>query len=1057
MTVRISMLDFESASLALLLVSETRIVSLMHCFNRSSASISLEPFVDQHKQLDTILFVSCLLLDFMIQDFTTELQISFRKKFALYVGLSAGMWQNVVLNVVEAAGGGISVTLSISMPELSSAVRAVLSITEASMNSIVETLGLPYGSVIFTSEPGLKQSQPPDIYVLFTMEIVSLTNDEFTHELQVALSKKLALAAGISQYMWQSVRFLLNRADKGVMITVTISMPDLISAERVVVSLTETRVIDVIESVLSQSASLTLMPGVDQSLPPEYSIVFDIELFQSKSTVQDFTFTANLQSLLRQRLSFAAGLQSGMWKSVTLRVIHTFAGIFVTVTIKMPNLATAERALLLMTDIIMKKACLAVLPTSMNIIASEPFLEQSQPLNIYVYFDLEIPVLGSENFTSEMEGVLKRKLAVAAGLRASMWQRVTLNISAPTGGRITLTVNIKVQNELSAKQALVAVTEIGVSHQLDSVELPSVVIISEPGIEKHTVKQHFVVLSIELLQIPLVELTRDLKIALRQKLAVAASLDFSRWFFIRLDQMKSMNLKENGFLVNISLPCISTSEAILALSRLRMSDLESLLYPVSYRLISNPFLVTSDPEPGLSNDPPRIMNYYPSKAYTRQEVMMKVELSNIDTDLIEKMQTEAQISDLYLNISIDSYDIFDEHSVLLNLKVGLTMLVGKARITMWTTDGKISPIYLYFEYLPVATAIGNFEPKSDLIFGGSILTLQVYNLPQNFSCSNVLFYFPSPSKAECLSFEFFLSSQTAKISLRLPPATEPGSVSPTMILIHPEKLERIDFPQNFAYLDPPKMLVDIVHPSVTSISKPTKIWIQIKNFPPFNSSSDLFLVLKTQDGDPMQLILQGEVIPNPSSKSAYLRDVQFTVLTPTLTRPGLADLEIYHRSFSRLKVLAQIIFFDQLLPQVKRLTLLETGTFSLDGLPLQVGSSSEKHIAISLTNIPNSIIGKPWSVQGQFVRGLQYSFLSESPNSANAVLKINNMGGSNTLQYGLLIFSQILVASCNSSCCADFTCGQETNCGNEALFVCFTLAFFDDRAVEVISVDSTTG
>jgi hypothetical protein len=253
------------------------------------------------------------------------------------------------------------------------------------------------------------------------------------------------------------------------------------------------------------------------------------------------------------------------------------------------------------------------------------------------------------------------------------------------------------------------------------------------------------------------------------------------------------------------------------------------------------------------------------------------------------------------------------------------------------------------------------------------------------------------------------------------------------------------------------MKVNVVNPSVAFISKPTRLWVKISNFPPYNSSSDFVLLFKPGHEDSIQIVLEGALIPSQLTTSAVLEDVQFTVVTPILKTPGLVDLEIYHRRFSHLKVLTQILFVDQSLPQVRRLTLLETGSFSSGGLPLLAGSSSEQQVAVSLSNVPISFLGQNWSVQGPFVREYRYSFSSESSGDATAVVKINNIGGSNTLQYGLLSFGNLPNLLCNSSCCSDSTCYQEAKCGNDQLFVCFSLVFFDDRAVEIIHVDSSSG
>jgi hypothetical protein len=522
-----------------------------------------------------------------------------------------------------------------------------------------------------------------------------------------------------------------------------------------------------------------------------------------------------------------------------------------------------------------------------------------------------------------------------------------------------------------------------------------------------------------------------------------------------------MDSGELHYLINISLPCISLSEANRVMSRLAESDLESLFRPLSYRQASRLNVVTSGTNSGTFTDPPLIQNFYPNKAYSKQEVFITVELKYITEGLLENMQVMAQIDGLPLNILIYSSEIFSDGTVLMSLKIRLTDLVGKVQIVLWAFENNMSPISFYFESLSVETEIGNFEPKSGFIFGGTIVNIQINNLPRNVSCSNLIFYFPYPSQleADCIFFQYFVSSASAQVSIRLPPASDIGAVIPTMLLL-PDKNRQYPFPQKFAYLDPPNMLVDLVSPSVAFIGTPRKLWIRVLNFPLINSSSDVIMLLKPKSDNPIPIDIQGPVISSPSAISAFVQDVQFNVLTPNssiLNKAGIVDLEIYHRSFSNLKVLSRISFVDQALPQVNRLTLLETGLFSLNGLPLQVGSDSEKRISISLSNIPFSTAESNWSVHGQFVRGLDYTFSSKSSGTGTAVVKVHNFGGSQTLQYGLLSFGPLARPFCNSSCCSDSTCDQATKCGKEISVVCFSLVFFDDRAVDIININPSTG
>jgi hypothetical protein len=1051
-TVTARMPDAVSAERAVILVTEIELNHLLDAVNLPYALITSAAGVYHRKALDIFLMFSLLFSDLMLPDFPIDLQFGFRQKLAIYLGLSFSMWQNVVLNVAEAAGGGVSITVTISMPDLELADSAVLLINDASVIFIFELLGLSSESVIITAEPCVKQSKPPDIAVRFTIEIVTMTLDGFSNDFSNVLRQKLAVASGLSLSMWQSVSFEVSKANVGVVIDVAITMPDLLSAEFALVSLSEVRVTGVLESVGLPLATITVEPGIDQSLPLEISVVFIVKLPKTKGSLK--YITPEIQNSLRKKLAIASGLRTTMWQSVTLDFGQAYGESTITVAIGMPDLVSAEYVLMSLTETSINNACLIALLTSVTV-TTDPYIEQKQPPGMFVVFALEISELDKESFARK-QVVLRRKFAVVAGLSANMWQNVILEMSTPAGGRITITVTIEISDKILAEHAVTAVTETSDSNLLEYVGLPSAIITAVPILDKLLHQEISVVLSIDFSNLTFTTFTKEIKVSLRKKVAIASGLGFSRWVFVRLDQMQSVDLSGTHLLINITLPCSSASEAKLVISRLEKSETQFLFYPLSYGLVSGLNLVSSGKESEHSTEPPSILDFYPNKAFSKQEVFIAVELKNAGEDLLQTLEVLAQIDGAPVNISIYSFDSLDDERTLLGLKIRLTDVVGKAQIFLWTLDSNMSPISFYFESLPLETIIGNFEPRSGLIFGGNIVNIQIYNLPSNVSCPNMIFYFTSPSQADCLAFQYHVSSRSAKVSIRLPPASQAGAVTPALVLL-PDKTRQYAFPQTFAYLDPPTILVDLLNPSVASISNPTTLWIRILNFPLYHSSSDIILLLKPKDENPIPMLLLGAVISSPNAISAYVQDLQFTMLTPIMNRPGFVDLEIYHRNFSQIKAIGQIRFVDQAVPQVKRLTLLETGYFSLDGLPLPVGSSTEKRVSISLSNIPFNATGQNWSVQGQFVRGLDYTFLSESSGTGTAVVKVNNVGGSKTIQYGLLSFGRLPSSLCNSSCCLDLTCEQATICGNDISVVCFSLAFFDDLAVEVASVSPSAG
>jgi hypothetical protein len=171
-------------------------------------------------------------------------------------------------------------------------------------------------------------------------------------------------------------------------------------------------------------------------------------------------------------------------------------------------------------------------------------------------------------------------------------------------------------------------------------------------------------------------------------------------------------------------------------------------------------------------------------------------------------------------------------------------------------------------------------------------------------------------------------------------------------------------------------------------------------------------------------------------------------------RRGVSFLTVYHKYYPKYTAeFNGILFIDRSKPQVSQIQLIGHPLIS-DILRLPMSKS--QLISVNVDDVPANFEdeGCTAQIQGNSARLISSTYKSES--HAATVLLETMSSMSIGLKYGMLVFSSMKQASCNSSCCANDSCNASSACG-EAKTACFLLEYFDDLLPRISNQFKSSG
>jgi hypothetical protein len=364
--------------------------------------------------------------------------------------------------------------------------------------------------------------------------------------------------------------------------------------------------------------------------------------------------------------------------------------------------------------------------------------------------------------------------------------------------------------------------------------------------------------------------------------------------------------------------------------------------------------------------------------------------------------------------------------------------------------GYMIPISFTLVYLPKLTAVRNFQPRSDYLYGGSSMIIQINNIPESLTCSNLSFFLLST--AQCTSVRYDLQAiGSATVTILIPPISEPVSILPTMSIRGYS--ETYAFPDSFQYIEPPRPTIQTIFPKVVPCRKSTLVYVNVSYLPILFDVSEIFVSLNSTARSQSLMVLDHQQSAS-SSDSPAVFNLFFKINTPTFETADVYNLLIFNKIYPDYFAHFPLRFIDPSFPLLESLVAIDTGAKSMGSSPLSVGSTSEHAIAILISNVPAGTAETDLTIQGQFNATLEYTLFSSA--SVTIVITVDSDEEKGT-KHGMVGFSPSAPASCNVSCCSDSSCGEGAKCGVDYKYTCFTLNFFYDMQIEVLSIDNTQG